>query len=60
MDRSARRRRRAGREGTLHACLFLAHVIPARLIPAIWNIAAKKAGGDARFATFSGLLMVFI
>jgi drug/metabolite transporter (DMT)-like permease len=34
----------------------LALVILAGLIHAIWNIAAKKAGGDARFATFTGFL----
>ncbi len=38
----------------------LALVILAGLIHASWNIAAKKAGGDARFACFTGLvLMVF-
>jgi drug/metabolite transporter (DMT)-like permease len=35
-------------------------VILAGLIHALWNIAAKKAGGDARFATFTGLLMALI
>ncbi|MBS0337644.1 MAG: EamA family transporter, partial [Proteobacteria bacterium] len=34
----------------------LALVILAGLIHAIWNIAAKKAGGDARFATFTGFM----
>jgi drug/metabolite transporter (DMT)-like permease len=34
----------------------LALVILAGLIHAIWNIAAKKAGGDARFAAFSSML----
>jgi drug/metabolite transporter (DMT)-like permease len=38
----------------------LALVILAGLIHAIWNIAAKKAGGDVRFATFTGLLMALI
>ena len=38
----------------------LALVILAGLIHAIWNIAAKKAGGDARFATFTGLLGALI
>jgi drug/metabolite transporter (DMT)-like permease len=38
----------------------LALVILAGLIHAVWNIAAKKAGGDARFATFSGLLMALM
>jgi drug/metabolite transporter (DMT)-like permease len=38
----------------------LALVILAGLIHAIWNIAAKKAGGDARFATFTGLLVAVI
>jgi drug/metabolite transporter (DMT)-like permease len=38
----------------------LALVILAGLIHASWNIAAKKAGGDARFAAFTGVvLMVF-
>lgn len=35
-------------------------IILAGLIHAVWNIAAKKAGGDARFAFFtSALMMVF-
>ena len=34
----------------------LALVVLAGLIHAIWNIAAKKAGGDARFAAFSSML----
>ena len=38
----------------------LALVILAGLIHAIWNIAAKKAGGDVRFAFFTGLLMALI
>ena len=38
----------------------LALVVLAGLIHAIWNIAAKKAGGDARFATFTGVLMALI
>jgi uncharacterized membrane protein len=38
----------------------LALVVFAGLIHASWNIAAKKAGGDARFACFTALvLMVF-
>ena len=36
----------------------LALVILAGLIHASWNIAAKKAGGDARFAGFTGLVMM--
>ena len=36
----------------------LAMVLLAGLIHASWNIAAKKAGGDARFAAFSGLVMM--
>jgi len=40
--------------------LSLALVILAGLIHAVWNITAKKAGGDARFATFTGLLMAVI
>jgi drug/metabolite transporter (DMT)-like permease len=38
----------------------LALVILAGFIHAIWNIAAKKAGGDSRFATFTALLGVII
>jgi drug/metabolite transporter (DMT)-like permease len=38
----------------------LALVILAGLIHALWNIAAKKAGGDVRFATFTGLLMALL
>ncbi len=38
----------------------LALVVLAGLIHAVWNIAAKQAGGDARFACFTALvLMVF-
>ena len=33
-------------------------VVLAGLIHASWNIAAKKAGGDARFACFTGLVMM--
>ena len=36
----------------------LALVLVAGLIHASWNIAAKKAGGDVRFATFTGLVMM--
>lgn len=36
----------------------LALVIFAGLIHASWNIAAKKAGGDARFACFTSLVMM--
>lgn len=36
----------------------LALVIFAGLIHASWNIAAKKAGGDARFACFTALVMM--
>jgi len=38
----------------------LALVILAGLVHALWNIAAKKAGGDARFAAFTGLLVAVI
>ncbi len=36
----------------------LALVVLAGLIHASWNIAAKKAGGDARFACFTALVMM--
>jgi drug/metabolite transporter (DMT)-like permease len=36
----------------------LALVILAGLIHASWNIAAKKAGGDSRFAVFTSIVMV--
>ena len=36
----------------------LALVVLAGLIHASWNIAAKKAGGDARFAAFTGFVMM--
>jgi drug/metabolite transporter (DMT)-like permease len=36
----------------------LALVLLAGLIHASWNIAAKKAGGDARFAAFTGLVLL--
>jgi drug/metabolite transporter (DMT)-like permease len=35
-------------------------VILAGLIHAIWNISAKKAGGDARFAAFTNVLLALI
>lgn len=35
-------------------------IILAGLIHAIWNIAAKKAGGDARFAFFTAVLMMVV
>ncbi|RYF27628.1 MAG: EamA family transporter [Comamonadaceae bacterium] len=35
-------------------------IILAGLIHACWNIAAKKAGGDSRFAFFTSFLMMFI
>ena len=38
----------------------LALVILAGLIHACWNIVAKKIGGDARFAFFSGFLLMLI
>ena len=38
----------------------LALVILAGLIHALWNIVAKKAGGDVRFATLTGFLMALI
>jgi len=34
----------------------LALVVLAGLIHAVWNIAAKKAGGDARFAAFTSMM----
>ena len=36
----------------------LALVLVAGLIHASWNIAAKKAGGDVRFAAFTGAVMM--
>lgn len=36
----------------------LALVLLAGLIHASWNIAAKKAGGDARFAAFTGVVLL--
>ncbi len=38
----------------------LALVILAGLIHASWNIAAKKAGGDARFAFFTSVVLMFV
>lgn len=38
----------------------LALIVLAGLIHASWNIAAKKAGGDARFAFFTSVMMMFI
>jgi len=35
-------------------------VIFAGLIHSLWNIAAKKAGGDARFACFSSMLQLLV
>jgi drug/metabolite transporter (DMT)-like permease len=36
----------------------LALVVLAGLIHATWNIAAKKAGGDSRFASFTSIVMM--
>ncbi|MFZ6843343.1 EamA family transporter [Undibacterium sp. RuTC16W] len=41
-----------------HTAFFL--VILAGLIHALWNIAAKKAGGDVRFAGFTSLIMMLV
>ena len=41
-----------------HSAFLL--VILAGLIHALWNIAAKKAGGDVRFAGFTSIIMMFI
>ena len=38
----------------------LALVVLAGLIHASWNIAAKKAGGDVRFAAFTGLVTMLV
>ena len=38
----------------------LALVVLAGLIHASWNIAAKKAGGDVRFAAFTGLVTMVV
>jgi uncharacterized membrane protein len=38
----------------------LALVVLAGLIHATWNVIAKKANGDARFATFTSVLLAFI
>ena len=38
----------------------IALVLVAALLHSVWNIAAKKAGGDDRFALFSGGLLVVI
>lgn len=38
----------------------LSLVILAGLIHACWNIAAKKAGGDARFAFFTGVFLMLV
>jgi drug/metabolite transporter (DMT)-like permease len=38
----------------------LALVFTGALIHALWNIAAKKAGGDARFTFFSGVIMAVV
>ena len=38
----------------------LALVVFAGLIHAVWNIAAKKAGGDARFAAFTSVIGIVI
>ena len=42
------------------SALALSLVILAGLIHALWNIAAKKAGGDVRFVAFTALLMGLI
>ena len=35
-------------------------IIVAGLIHAGWNVAAKKAGGDSRFAFFTSIIMMVI
>ncbi|WP_313070861.1 DMT family transporter [Melaminivora sp.] len=35
-------------------------ILLAGLIHALWNVAAKKAGGDARFAFFTSVLMMVV
>ncbi len=44
-------------QGTVVPASALALVLLAGLIHAGWNIAAKRAGGDARFAAFTGAVM---
>lgn len=41
-----------------HSAFLL--VILAGLIHALWNIAAKKAGGDVRFAGFTSIIMMLV
>ncbi|WP_295749590.1 DMT family transporter [Undibacterium sp.] len=41
-----------------HSAFLL--VLLAGLIHAMWNIAAKKAGGDVRFAGFTSLIMMLV
>jgi uncharacterized membrane protein len=41
-----------------HSAFLL--VLLAGLIHALWNIAAKKAGGDVRFAGFTSLIMMLV
>lgn len=44
-----------------HVSLFsFSLVIVAGLIHALWNIAAKKAGGDVRFAGFTSVIMMLV
>ncbi len=38
----------------------IALVLAAALLHSLWNIAAKRAGGDDRFALFSAVLLTFI
>lgn len=54
--------RRAGRASTLAAmpAIALALVVTAGLLHATWNLVAKRAGGDLRFAALSSALMVVL
>ena len=38
----------------------LALVLAAALLHALWNVVAKKTGGDARFALMAALLLVVV
>ena len=67
--RSRRRARRAGdsvaraarrRQSSSMSATALALVLAAALLHALWNVVAKKTGGDARFALIAALLLVVV
>src|SRR5829696_1478052 len=52
---------RSGRpQSSRMSATALALVLAAALLHALWNVVAKKTGGDARFALMAALLLVVV